>query len=63
MKRTPGKQRGFSLIEIIAALLLLAIAFAALMQVAGGSIPSHVIAWMSTAIAHMLATAAAIVCM
>lgn len=38
MKRTSGKQRGFSLIEIIAALLLLAIAFAALMQVAGGSI-------------------------
>lgn len=30
-------QRGFSLIEIIAALLLLAIAFGALMQVAGGS--------------------------
>jgi general secretion pathway protein I len=38
MKRAPGKQYGFSLIEIIAALLILAIAFAALMQVAGGSI-------------------------
>jgi len=31
-------QRGFSLIEVIAALLLLAIAFTALMKVAGGAI-------------------------
>lgn len=31
-------QRGFSLIEVIAALLLLAIAFTALMRVAGGAI-------------------------
>jgi general secretion pathway protein I len=38
MKRASGTQHGFSLIEIIAALLILAIAFAALMQVAGGSI-------------------------
>jgi len=30
-------QRGFSLIEVIAAILLLAVAFTALMQVAGGS--------------------------
>ncbi|WP_199098544.1 prepilin-type N-terminal cleavage/methylation domain-containing protein [Dyella sp. ASV21] len=32
------RQRGFSLLEVIAAMLLLAIAFAALMKVAGGSI-------------------------
>ena len=32
------RARGFSLLEVIAATLLLAIAFAALMQVAGGSI-------------------------
>ncbi|HEX7816002.1 prepilin-type N-terminal cleavage/methylation domain-containing protein [Dyella sp.] len=38
MTHRTGRQAGFSLIEIIAALLLLAIAFAALMQVAGGSI-------------------------
>lgn len=31
-------QRGFSLLEVIAAILLLAIAFAALMKVAGGAI-------------------------
>ena len=31
-------QRGFSLLEVIAAMLLLAIAFAALMKVAGGAI-------------------------
>ena len=31
-------QRGFSLLEVIAAIMLLAIAFAALMKVAGGSI-------------------------
>ncbi|WP_430391602.1 prepilin-type N-terminal cleavage/methylation domain-containing protein [Dyella sp. 20L07] len=35
MKRS---ERGFSLLEVIAAMLLLAIAFAALMKVAGGSI-------------------------
>lgn len=33
----PGNQRGFSLLEIIAAIAILAIAFAALMQVAGSS--------------------------
>lgn len=33
----PGRQRGFSLLEIIAAIAILAIAFAALMQVAGSS--------------------------
>ncbi|WP_243048154.1 prepilin-type N-terminal cleavage/methylation domain-containing protein [Dyella sp. RRB7] len=33
-----SRQRGFSLLEVIAAMLLLAIAFAALMKVAGGSI-------------------------
>lgn len=33
-----GRARGFSLIEVIAALLLLAIAFTALMRVAGGAI-------------------------
>ncbi|KLD67786.1 prepilin-type N-terminal cleavage/methylation domain-containing protein [Luteibacter rhizovicinus] len=33
----PGHQRGFSLLEIIAAIAILAIAFAALMQVAGSS--------------------------
>ena len=32
------QQRGFTLLEVIAAIMLLAIAFAALMQVAGGSI-------------------------
>lgn len=32
------RQRGFSLLEVIAAMLLLAIAFGALMKVAGGSI-------------------------
>lgn len=32
------RQKGFSLLEVIAAMLLLAIAFAALMKVAGGSI-------------------------
>jgi general secretion pathway protein I len=35
--RYPGRQRGFSLLEIIAAIAILAIAFAALMQVAGSS--------------------------
>ena len=35
MKR---RERGFSLLEVIAAMLLLAITFAALMKVAGGSI-------------------------
>jgi len=34
----PPRARGFSLLEVIAAILLLAIAFAALMEVAGGSI-------------------------
>ena len=34
----PRHQRGFSLLEVIAAILLLAITFAALMQVAGGAI-------------------------
>lgn len=33
-----SRQRGFSLLEVIAAILLLAIAFAALMKVAGGAI-------------------------
>ena len=33
-----GKQRGFSLLEVIAAIAILAIAFAALMQVAGSSL-------------------------
>jgi len=33
----PPRARGFSLLEVIAAILLLAIAFAALMKVAGGS--------------------------
>lgn len=33
-----GRQRGFSLLEVIAAIMLLAIAFAALMKVAGASI-------------------------
>ncbi|MEW9624657.1 prepilin-type N-terminal cleavage/methylation domain-containing protein [Rhodanobacter geophilus] len=32
------RQRGFSLLEVIAAMLLLAVAFAALMKVAGGAI-------------------------
>ena len=35
---SPRRARGFSLIEVIAALLLLAIAFTALMKVAGGAI-------------------------
>jgi general secretion pathway protein I len=35
--RFAGRQRGFSLLEIIAAIAILAIAFAALMQVAGSS--------------------------
>ncbi len=35
--RLPARQRGFSLLEIIAAIAILAIAFAALMQVAGSS--------------------------
>ncbi len=34
----PSRQQGFSLLEVIAAMLLLAIAFAALMKVAGGAI-------------------------
>ena len=34
----PRSQGGFSLLEVIAAIMLLAIAFAALMKVAGGSI-------------------------
>lgn len=34
----PRHARGFSLLEVIAAIMLLAIAFGALMQVAGGSI-------------------------
>jgi general secretion pathway protein I len=34
----PASQRGFSLLEVIAAVLLLAIAFAALMRVAGSSL-------------------------
>jgi general secretion pathway protein I len=33
-----SRQKGFSLLEVIAAMLLLAIAFAALMKVAGGAI-------------------------
>lgn len=36
--RRASRQRGFSLLEVIAAMLLLAIAFAALMKVAGGAI-------------------------
>lgn len=36
--RRAARQRGFSLLEVIAAMLLLAIAFAALMKVAGGAI-------------------------
>jgi len=36
--RRAARARGFSLLEVIAAILLLAIAFTALMQVAGGSI-------------------------
>lgn len=35
---SPHRARGFSLIEVIAALLLLAITFTALMKVAGGAI-------------------------
>lgn len=35
--RDHARQRGFSLLEVVAAILLLAIAFTALMQVAGGS--------------------------
>lgn len=39
MKRSrAGSQRGFSLLEVIAAIMLLAIAFTALMKVAGASI-------------------------
>ncbi len=38
MKGIPRFQQGFTLLEVIAAIMLLAIAFAALMQVAGGSI-------------------------
>ena len=44
MKRLParslhaGRQQGFSLLEVIAAIMLLAIAFAALMKVAGSSL-------------------------
>jgi general secretion pathway protein I len=34
---TPPRQRGFSLLEVIAAIAILGIAFAALMQVAGSS--------------------------
>lgn len=37
-RRGARSQRGFSLLEVIAAIMLLAIAFAALMKVAGGSI-------------------------
>ena len=33
-----GRQRGFSLLEVIAAIMLLAIAFGALMKVAGASV-------------------------
>lgn len=35
---SPFRQQGFSLLEVIAAILLLAIAFTALMKVAGGAI-------------------------
>jgi general secretion pathway protein I len=38
MKMSAGHARGFSLLEVIAAILLLAITFGALMEVAGGSI-------------------------
>lgn len=38
MSARPARQHGFSLIEVIAAVLLLAIAFTALMKVAGGAI-------------------------
>lgn len=38
MKASLRSVRGFSLLEVIAAILLLAITFAALMEVAGGSI-------------------------
>lgn len=38
MSRAPARQRGFSLLEVIAAIAILAIAFAALMQVAGSSL-------------------------
>ena len=37
-RRSARSQRGFSLLEVIAAIMLLAIAFAALMKVAGASI-------------------------
>ncbi len=38
LSRPESRQKGFSLLEVIAAMLLLAIAFAALMKVAGGAI-------------------------
>lgn len=38
VSRRASRARGFSLLEVIAAILLLAIAFTALMRVAGGSI-------------------------
>jgi general secretion pathway protein I len=38
MSRSSGHVRGFSLLEVIAAILLLAVTFGALMEVAGGSI-------------------------
>jgi general secretion pathway protein I len=38
VSRSPRHARGFSLLEVIAAIMLLAIAFGALMEVAGGSI-------------------------
>ncbi|WP_233840779.1 type II secretion system protein [Dyella sp. 2HG41-7] len=38
MNASPRHARGFSLLEMIAAIMLLAIAFGALMEVAGGSI-------------------------
>jgi len=37
-QQSPSHARGFSLLEVIAAVMLLAITFAALMEVAGGSI-------------------------
>ncbi|GLQ99463.1 type IV pilus modification PilV family protein [Dyella mobilis] len=38
MSTPPRRHRGFSLLEVIAAILLLAVTFGALMEVAGGSI-------------------------